>query len=57
MGVLVDTASYPSGFFRSADLMQMIERYMSEPDVSKVYNAFLLAADAQNGITRKSGEP
>ena len=37
--------------------MQMIERYMSEPDVSKVYNAFLLAADAHNGITRKSGEP
>lgn len=43
--------------FRMVDLCRIVERYMSETEVKKVYDAFMLAAEAHNGITRKSGEP
>ena len=39
--------------FRATGLMRMIERYMLEADVRKVYEAFLVAADAHAGVTRK----
>ncbi len=39
--------------FRATGLMRMIERYMPEADVRKVYEAFLVAADAHSGIMRK----
>lgn len=41
--------------FRAQDLMRLIERYMDEASVRKVYDAFLLAADAHDGVFRKDG--
>lgn len=41
--------------FRAQDLMLLIERYMDEASVRKVYDAFLLAVDAHNGVVRKDG--
>lgn len=41
--------------FRAQDLMRLIERYMDEAGVRKVYDAFLLAADAHDGVFRKDG--
>lgn len=43
--------------FRMVDLCRIVERYMSDDDVKKVYDAFMLAAEAHDGICRKSGEP
>lgn len=42
----------PTNIFRSNDLMRLVERYMSEADTRKVYDAFLLAAEAHDGQTR-----
>ena len=47
----------PNVSFRMVDLCRIIERYMSEEDSKKVYDAFILAAQAHDGVTRKSGEP
>lgn len=47
----------PNNFFRAADLMHMVERYMSKEDSCRVYDAFTVAGEAHDGITRKSGEP
>lgn len=44
-------------FFRAADLMNMVERYLPEQDSRRVYDAFLLAGEAHDGVVRKSGEP
>lgn len=35
--------------------MRLIERYMDEASVRKVYDVFLLAADAHDGVFRKDG--
>ena len=43
--------------FRMVDLCRLIERYMTEEDSKKVYSAFILAAEAHDGVARKSGEP
>ncbi len=43
--------------FRMVDLCRLTERYMSETDAQKVYRAFMLAAEAHDGVSRKSGEP
>ncbi|MCK5725485.1 MAG: bifunctional (p)ppGpp synthetase/guanosine-3',5'-bis(diphosphate) 3'-pyrophosphohydrolase [Thiotrichaceae bacterium] len=43
--------------FRMVDLCRLTERYLSEEEVKKVYEAFLYAAVAHEGVTRKSGEP
>lgn len=43
--------------FRMVDLCRLVERYMSDADSKKVYDAFMLAAEAHDGVTRKSGEP
>ena len=40
----------------ATDLNEAVSRYMSDEDSSKVYEAFLLAADAHDGVVRKSGE-
>ena len=40
----------------ATDLSEVVSRYMSNEDASRVYDAFLLAADAHDGIVRKSGE-
>ncbi len=40
----------------ATDLTEVVTRYMCAEDVSKVYNAFLLAAEAHEGVVRKSGE-
>lgn len=45
----------PNDAFRAADLMHVVERYMPPEDSSKVYNAFLFAADAHNGQFRADG--
>ncbi len=47
----------PNDFFRANDLTRTVERYMTPEESSRVYDAFLLAAQAHAGITRKSGEP
>ena len=41
---------------KASDLTEVVSRYMSAEDISKVYNAFLLAAEAHDGVVRKSGE-
>lgn len=38
--------------FRAQDLMRLIERYMTEVETAKVYDAFLFAADAHDGQLR-----
>ncbi len=40
----------------ATDLSEQVSRYMDEEDASRVYDAFLLAADAHDGVVRKSGE-
>lgn len=40
----------------ATDLSEVVSRYMSDEDASRVYDAFLLAADAHDGVIRKSGE-
>jgi RelA/SpoT family (p)ppGpp synthetase len=40
----------------ATDLSEVISRYMSNEDASRVYDAFLLAAEAHEGVIRKSGE-
>jgi len=40
----------------ATDLSEVISRYMSSEDAKRVYDAFLLAAEAHDGIKRKSGE-
>ena len=39
--------SPPTDFFRANDLMRTVERYMTPEESSRVYDAFLLAAQAQ----------
>ena len=41
---------------RIVHLCDVIEEYLSEHDMHRVYDAYLFAAEAHNGITRKSGE-
>jgi len=41
---------------KASDLTEVVSRYMSAEDISKVYDAFLLAAEAHEGVVRKSGE-
>lgn len=43
--------------FRSGDLMTVVGRYMTTEDCGKVYQAFLRAADAHDGVFRKGGQP
>jgi RelA/SpoT family (p)ppGpp synthetase len=40
----------------ATDLSEVVSRYMSNEDTSRVYDAFLLAAEAHEGVVRKSGE-
>ncbi|MEE9326511.1 MAG: RelA/SpoT family protein [Cocleimonas sp.] len=40
----------------ATDLNELVNRYMSDEDACKVYQAFLLAAEAHDGVVRKSGE-
>nr|CAA6820007.1 MAG: GTP pyrophosphokinase (EC, (p)ppGpp synthetase II / Guanosine-3',5'-bis(diphosphate) 3'-pyrophosphohydrolase (EC [uncultured Thiotrichaceae bacterium] len=47
----------PNNFFRAADLMNMVERYLSEEESRHVYEAFILADSAHSSVLRKSGEP
>jgi RelA/SpoT family (p)ppGpp synthetase len=42
---------------RSADLMRIVGRYMEKEEASKVYQAFLCAAEAHDGVYRQGGEP
>ena len=50
-------AQPPTDFFRANDLTRTVERYMTPEESSRVYDAFLLAAQAHEGVKRKSGEP
>ncbi len=45
-----------SHLINATDLSELVSRYMNEEDASRVYDAFLLAADAHDGVVRKSGE-
>lgn len=47
--------SQPSGSFRASDLMRLVERYMDEAGTTKVYNAFLMAAEKHDGVFRADG--
>lgn len=40
----------------ATDLNDLVSRYMNDEDASRVYQAFLLAAEAHEGVVRKSGE-
>jgi len=40
----------------ATDLSDVVSRYMDESDAQRVYDAFLLAAEAHDGVVRKSGE-
>ena len=40
----------------ATDLSEVVNRYMSSEDAKRVYDAFLLAAEAHDGVKRKSGE-
>lgn len=40
----------------ATELSAVVSRYMSEEDARRVYDAFLLAAEAHDGVVRKSGE-
>ena len=46
-------AASPRSTFRASDLMRVIERYMDTEDANKVYQAFLMAADAHDNVFRK----
>lgn len=46
-----------NNFFRAADLMNVVERYLSAEDSGRVYDAFILADEAHDDVIRKSGDP
>lgn len=46
----------PNNGFRVANLIMQVEDYMPE-DASRVYDAFLFAAEAHDGIMRRDGSP
>lgn len=48
--------SAPHSLISATDLTEVVNGYMSEADSKRVYDAFLLAADAHDGVVRKSGE-
>lgn len=45
-----------SSLISATELSSVVSRYMSEKDARRVYDAFLLAAEAHDGVVRKSGE-
>ena len=47
----------PNNGFRVANLIMLAEQYMSAADAKKVYEAFLFAAEAHDGVMRKDGSP
>jgi len=47
----------PNDEFRIANLMMLVEQYMSEEDSKKVYDAFVFAEKAHKGIMRRDGLP
>ena len=47
----------PNNEFRVANLIMLVEQYMSEADAKKVYDAFIFAAEAHDGVMRKDGSP
>lgn len=46
----------PSSLISGTDLSELVGRYMNDEDSKRVYNAFLVAANAHEGVVRKSGE-
>ena len=42
--------------FESTDLYRIVERYQSTADINTTRNAYIFAANAHTGVTRKSGE-
>jgi len=46
----------PSHLISATDLSEVVSRYMDRADAQRVYDAFLLAAEAHDGVKRKSGE-
>ncbi len=45
-----------STLISATELNSVVSAYMSEEDAQRVYQAFLLAAEAHDGVVRKSGE-
>ncbi|HIP95106.1 MAG TPA: bifunctional (p)ppGpp synthetase/guanosine-3',5'-bis(diphosphate) 3'-pyrophosphohydrolase [Leucothrix sp.] len=45
-----------SPLISATDLVEMVGRYMNDEDAKRVYDAFLVAGDAHDGVVRKSGE-
>jgi RelA/SpoT family (p)ppGpp synthetase len=52
----VDNKKSSGKELRIVHLCDVVEEYLSEEDTHRIYNAYLFAAEAHNGITRKSGE-
>jgi len=46
----------PPTLISATDLNAVVSSYLNEADTKRVYDAFLLAADAHDGVVRKSGE-
>lgn len=42
---------------RIVHLCDIVDRYLPKNETQRVYNAYLFAAEAHDGVTRKSGEP
>ncbi len=52
----VDNKKSSAKALRIVHLCDVVEGYLSVEDTRRVYDAYLFAAEAHNGITRKSGE-
>jgi len=50
-------STLPNDDFRVANLIMLVEQYMSVDDAKKVYEAFIFAAEAHDGVMRKDGSP
>ncbi len=49
--------SVPESRVLISDLISYLERYLEPDEVSRVYDAYMLGAEAHDGQTRSSGEP
>jgi GTP diphosphokinase / guanosine-3',5'-bis(diphosphate) 3'-diphosphatase len=49
--------SVPESRILISDLISYLERYLEPEEISRVYDAYMLGAEAHEGQTRSSGEP
>ncbi|MCK5813027.1 MAG: bifunctional (p)ppGpp synthetase/guanosine-3',5'-bis(diphosphate) 3'-pyrophosphohydrolase [Cocleimonas sp.] len=53
---LVEVSKLIGKTLKISHLCEVIEQYLSRQETCRIYDAFLFAAEAHNGVTRKSGE-